>query len=427
MVLPIARKPLFPHAPKSIIIKDPQVTAAIQKLVASGQPYIGAFLTRQDENDADTVTSLDEIYRIGVFAQILKTEVGDDASLAATILPHRRIRIKELSAPRAISTESTAKDLSNDTPEAVGEVTLAISSAATPSPSQLLDEFSVTTALVENLDNEPYSRKNPVVRAITSEILAVIKDIVRFNPAILDQITAFSYMVGVNMVEEPSMMADFAASLVPMAEPAELQSILESLVIEERLQKALILLKKELANLKLQHQINKDVEEKMANAQREYHLMQHMKGIQRELGLESDGREKLLEQFTAKAKELAMPKAVKTVFEEEMQKFKNLEAAAMEFNVTRNYLDWLTQLPWGKQSTDNFDIAHAQTVLEEDHYGMKDVKDRILEFIAVGKLKQSVQGKILCFVGPPGMPVGLLKSNVRRRQNVDWKVNCPRT
>lgn len=84
-------------------------------------------------------------------------------------------------------------------------------------------------------------------------------------------------------------------------------------------------------------------------------------------------------------------------------KFRNLEPSAGDFSVSRNYLDWLTQLPWGKLSTENFDIIYAKSVLDQDHYGMRDVKDRILEFIAVGKLRNSVQGKILCLSGPPGM------------------------
>lgn len=88
---------------------------------------------------------------------------------------------------------------------------------------------------------------------------------------------------------------------------------------------------------------------------------------------------------------------------QELNKLAHLEAAASEFNVTRNYLDWLTQIPWGQRSTENYDIKHAMGVLDEDHYGLKDVKDRILEFIAVGKLRGSVEGKIICFVGPPGM------------------------
>jgi Lon-like ATP-dependent protease len=119
--------------------------------------------------------------------------------------------------------------------------------------------------------------------------------------------------------------------------------------------------------------------------------------------LESDGKDKLIQTFQEKADKLNMPEAVKKVFDEELSKLSHLEQAASEFNVTRNYLDWLTNMPWGQRSAENFGIQHAVTVLDEDHYGLKDVKDRILEFIAVGKLRGTVEGKILCMVGPPGV------------------------
>ncbi|KAJ2339511.1 ATP-dependent Lon protease pim1, partial [Coemansia sp. RSA 2618] len=108
-------------------------------------------------------------------------------------------------------------------------------------------------------------------------------------------------------------------------------------------------------------------------------------------------------QFKAKAESLKMPAEVKKVFDEEVGKLAHLEPAASEFNVTRNYLDWLTQIPWGKYSVEDYDLERAKVVLDEDHYGLDDVKQRILEFIAVGKLRGAVQGKILCFVGPPGV------------------------
>ncbi|KAL9610036.1 MAG: hypothetical protein Q9204_009110, partial [Flavoplaca sp. TL-2023a] len=142
-----------------------------------------------------------------------------------------------------------------------------------------------------------------------------------------------------------------------------------------------------------------------------------MKGIRRELGIESDGKDKMVEKFKEKASKLAMPEAVQKVFEEELSKLAHLEPAASEFNVTRNYLDWLTQIPWGQQSAENFGIKNAMTVLDDDHHGLKDVKDRILEFIAVGKLRGTVEGKILCFVGPPGVGKTSIGKSIARALN----------
>ena len=124
--------------------------------------------------------------------------------------------------------------------------------------------------------------------------------------------------------------------------------------IEDRLQKALLVLKKELVNAQLQNKISKDVENKIQKRQREYYLMEQMKGIKKELGIESDGKDKLIEKFKEKASKLNMPEAVRTVFDEELAKLQTLEQAASEFNVTRGYLEWLTSIPWGVHSPDNF-------------------------------------------------------------------------
>ena len=376
-------------------MKDRGVASKIRQLVDEGQPWLGAFMTRQDDYDLDHLTSIDDVHRVGVFAQIIRVndpstaatgsldssggDGEDSGEFMATILPHRRLRLTEISNEKVSIKDDSA------------------------SSSSASIEGVLTYAQVENLQDEPCMRKNPVVKALTSEILSVMKDLLRHNPGIKDQITSFSYASGISLVDDPSMLADFVASIVPYGDSAEYQAILESLVIEERLQKALVLLKKELANSKLQNQINKDVEEKMAKARKEYFLLEHMKGIQKELGLESDGRDRLVEGFKTKAAQLAMPTTVKKVFDEELMKFQTLEPAAMEFNVTRNYLEWLTSVPWGKHTLDNFDLKRAKDVLDAEHYGMKDVKERILEFIAVGKLNKSIQGKILCLNGPPGV------------------------
>ncbi|CAG8609635.1 15280_t:CDS:2, partial [Acaulospora colombiana] len=396
LALPIARRPLFPGFYKAVVIKDPNVTAAVKELMKRGQPYVGAFLLKDEELDVDTITDISQIYKVGVFAQITSVFPAnggqDDNSLTAVLYPHRRIRITELLPPL---------------PSGVSEAAIVPESAKQKHEPQyatsFLEDYNVSLVNVENLNDETYNRKNQVIRAITSEIVAVFKDIATLNPLFRDQIANFSMSQSAgNVFEEPAKLADFAAA-VSTGEPNELQEVLESLIIEERLQKALLVLKKELVNAQLQSKISKEVESKIAKRQREYYLMEQLKGIKKELGIESDGKDKLVENFKEKADKLAMPDGVKKVFEEEINKLAHLEPAASEFNVTRNYLDWLTQIPWGQRSPENYNIKHAIKVLDEDHYGLQDVKDRILEFIAVGKLRGTVEGKILCFVGPPGV------------------------
>lgn len=256
---------------------------------------------------------------------------------------------------------------------------------------------------VKNRPDDPVDKNDPTIRAVVSEIVNLLKEISSMNPIFRDQITAFTLSLATgNVFDEPVRLSDFAAA-VCAGELTELQELIDARDISDRLQKGLILLKKELMNAKLQSKINKDVESKIQKRQREYYLMEQMRGIRKELGMETDGKDKLLEKFKERVEKLKLPDTAQRVFDEELNKLMNLEPSASEFNVTRNYLDWITQLPWGLHSTENYSIKHAVDVLDEDHYGLKDVKDRILEFIAVGKLRGNVDGKILCLVGPPGV------------------------
>ena len=190
---------------------------------------------------------------------------------------------------------------------------------------------------VTNLAVEPFPRNNPIARATCSEMISVLKDIASLNPLFRDQIANFSMSHGShNVFDDPEKLADFSAA-VCTGEPQDLQDVLNSLRIEDRLQKALLVLKKELANAQLQSKISRDVESKMQKRQREYFLMEQLKGIKRELGMESDGKDKMVEKFMDKVKALNMPEAVRKVFDEEIGKLQQLEPAGSEFNVTRNY------------------------------------------------------------------------------------------
>ncbi|KAI9190795.1 Lon protease C-terminal proteolytic domain-containing protein [Polychytrium aggregatum] len=418
MSIPLTRRPLFPGFYKSLYITDPQVIAAINNLMQSRQPYVGIFLAKDEKNESDVITNLDQVHKVGVFCQITNVYQSgpDNSAITVVVFPHRRIRASSLIAPNHLKTSaptdpvpiptdvpvSTAVEFDPDAETAAAETTLDERLKPYLPVNYHLANYNVSLTNVENMEDEPYTSSNSLVRAITSEILNVLKEISQLNPLLRDQIVTFSINTGGNAFQNTAKLADFVAA-VSSGDPKSLQEILESLVIEERLHKALVLLKRELSNVKLQHEIARNVEKQMTKKQQEYYLMEQMKGIKKELGLDSDGKDKLVEKFKERVKDLKMPEPVKKVFDEELNKLQHLEPAASEFNVTRNYLDWLTQIPFGKYSTENFDIQHARTVLDEDHYGLKDVKDRILEFIAVGKLRGTVEGKIICLQGPPGV------------------------
>ena len=439
LAVPIAKRPLFPGFYKAFTIRDPSVCAAMQEMIKRGQPYVGVFLFKDETADKDIIESIDEVHDVGVFAQITSQFPvhGEEPGLTAVLYPHRRIKLSSLipsnqakgSPPTVTVTEvepSEEEKSKSGTPEKQGDVVASFEeSGAPPPPTELLPyeptaflrNYNVSVVNVENMAEQQPDKKSPLIKAVTSEIVNVFKDVAGMNPLFRDQISSFSMSGSAgNITEEPGKLADFAAA-VSSGEVHELQEVLETMDIESRLTKALIVLKKELMNAQLQNKISKDVETKIQKRQREYWLMEQMKGIRRELGIESDGKDKMIEKFREKAQKLAMPEAVKKVFDEELNKLAHLESAASEFNVTRNYLDWITQIPWGQRSAENFGIKNAMTVLDDDHYGLKDVKDRILEFIAVGKLRGTVEGKILCFVGPPGVGKTSIGKSIARALN----------
>ncbi|KAJ3007250.1 ATP-dependent Lon protease pim1 [Thoreauomyces humboldtii] len=408
LAIPLNRRPLFPGFYKSLFIKDPEAIAAIQDLMAREQPYIGIFLSKNDELEDDVISDVSQVHRVGVFAQITNVyQAGpDNQALTVVVFPHRRIRMNNLLPLPVLKNAGADQDKKPEKIETDGVEVIEPNTEELPEGylpiNRNMSNFRVSLADVENMEDQPFNPQNGVVKAITSETLNVLKEISNINPLLRDQIITFSIQTGGSAFADPAKLADFAAA-VSTGEPNELQSVLDSLVIEERMMKSLAVVKNELNNARLQQDIAKAVDKKITRRQQEYFLMEQLKGIKKELGIDGDGRDKLIDKFKQRAEKLAMPEAVKKVFDEEVTKLQTLEPAASEFNVTRNYLDWLTQIPWGQYSKENFDIKHAIEVLDEDHYGLKDVKDRILEFIAVGKLRGTVEGKIICLQGPPGV------------------------
>ncbi|KAF1939987.1 ATP-dependent protease La [Clathrospora elynae] len=435
MVIPLVKRPLFPGFYKAITIRDREVGQAIADMVKRGQPYIGAFMFKDDTADKDVIHDASEVYDVGTFCQVTSAfPTGTDENFAMTcvLYPHRRIKMTGLAPPPEAEEEpSVAESTLGDgaEPEAgatqnKGDVVASFEEASEEAKAAqaaivptILKGRNVSIADVENMVEEPFDLKtNKTIQVLINEIVNTFKGVALLNPLFRDHVSTFSVHNTGNVGEEPVKLADFAAA-VAQAESHELQDALQEMDIEKRLSKALEVLKKELISAELQKKVADDVNARVTKKHREYMLMEQMKGIKRELGIESDGKDKLIEKFNEKANKLAMPEAVRKVFEEEMSKLQGLEPNGSEFNVTRNYLDWLTQLPWGLRSAENFGIKHARDVLDEDHHGLKDVKDRILEFIAVGKLRGTVEGKILCLVGPPGVGKTSIGKSIARALN----------
>ena len=426
LALPVYRRPLFPGVLYPITITDKKTSRALFSLKKRGMPYVGVFLRKEDAaiplvsqdpleasvsgrpaapatgkgsskggpfgqkspgkatpgtgpsiegygiaegdlaDEFNPIDSLDEIYHTGTFAQIwriMKVPDGDDYKTQVVLLAHRRIFINDF-----------------------------------------VQKDPVCLVKVDHVFDADYTKQSKeekdVTKAYTLEIINTIKDILKRNSVFKEQLQYFLQNADIN---NPSLLADYAAGLTS-ADSAELQDILNTFDVKERLSKSLLLLKKELEVSKLQEDINRKVEKGISENQKRFFLQEQLKSIKRELGVEKDDKDSLVQKFLDRLHGKEVPDEVQSVISEEVEKLGHLENHSSEFNITRNYLDWLTILPWGVHSEENFSIENAEAILNEEHYGMDDVKERILEFIAVGALLGKVaQGKILCLVGPPGV------------------------
>lgn len=418
-LIAVNRNPVFPRFIKLIEITDPVLIDLIRRKVKLNQPYAGIFLKKNDENDSEIVNNLSEVYQIGTFAQIHELQdMGD--KLRLVVMAHRRIRItgqiadteeapadadrirRKRNNRKLRQTVVATTDPAAQTADAPGEV----KKDDLPQPVLMVE--------VENIVHNKF-RQTEEVKALTQEIIKTIRDIISLNPLYRESLQQMLHQ-GQRVVDNPVYLSDLGAVLTG-AEPHELQEVLEEMDIPKRLMLSLRLLKKEFELSKLQQKIGREVEEKVKQQHRKYILQEQLKVIKKELGLEKDDKDAIEDKFRERLKDKTVPPSVMEVLDEELNKLGLLEAHSSEFNVTRNYLDWLTSLPWGVMSEENLDIAQAVQILDEDHYGMEDVKKRILEFIAVSQLKGSTQGKILCFYGPPGVGKTSIARSIARALN----------
>lgn len=237
------------------------------------------------------------------------------------------------------------------------------------------------------------------VRAYAMALINAIKELLPLNPLYNEELKNYLNRFSPN---QPSPLSDFAATLTS-AKGSELQDILETVPVLRRMEKVLVLLKKEIDVARLQGEISAEVNRTISDSQRTFFLKEQLKVIQKELGLSKDDRTADIEQFRERLNDKILPDATAKKIEDELNKLSVLETGSPEYAVTRNYLDWATAIPWGITHADNLDIVHARKILDRDHDGLKDVKDRILEFIGLGAFKGTISGSIMLLVGPPGV------------------------
>uniref|UniRef100_A0A7S3PZD5 Lon protease homolog n=1 Tax=Chaetoceros debilis TaxID=122233 RepID=A0A7S3PZD5_9STRA len=392
--LPVISKPLFPGIVTSVTVTDEETINALNKISSDSGPggYIGTFLRKKYPNGVtdggvivehpELITDASDLYNVGTLAQIHR-------------ITHNYIDEDEHSDPS--SQESILHDGKTASVLLLGHRRIDLLSIDKMGPP-IDSTVSHWERLLYKMGDD--SSKDDVIRALSNEILKTIRELAVHNPLFRENATFFPTRVDSN---DPYRLADFAASLTT-GSAEDLQAVLHEKDPEIRLNRALELLSKERELSKLQQEIKQKVEEKMTESQRRYMLTEQLKSIKKELGMEKDDKEELIGRYRKKIAEFTdVPKEVQETMDSELEKISTLEKNSSEFNVTRTYLDWLTSIPWGKTSKENLDIGDARKILNRDHYGMDEVKDTILAYIAIGKLKGGIRGKILCLSGPPGV------------------------
>lgn len=243
------------------------------------------------------------------------------------------------------------------------------------------------------------------VQALVNSVLDLFRQMVQLSPQLPDEAMSF-----VSSLNSPALIADVVITALNLT-PQERQRFLEMVDPVQRLRELIPLLSREIQVLELMQKIQEQARQELDKAQREFILRQQLREIQKELG-ETPGAE--VEELREKIEKAGMPDQVKEVALRELDRLSKMHPAAAEYTVSRTYLDWLISLPWNKVTEDNLDIANAKRVLDEDHYDLDDVKERLLEFLAVRKLKKDTKGPILCFVGPPGVGKTSLGQSIAR-------------
>src|SRR6201996_213582 len=255
---------------------------------------------------------------------------------------------------------------------------------------------------------ETVPEQGPELEALQRNVVSQFQEIVTSSSTLSDDLQT----IAIN-IEEPGRLADFIASSLPFLSTPEKQELLETPDVKARLEKINSHLAKELEVQQLRNKIQTEVQDSVQQSQRDYYLREQMKAIQKELG-DQDDTQKDVQELKDKIEAAGMPDDVKKDALKELGRLSRMNPAAADYSLTRNYVEWLAVLPWSKSTSEAVDIKKAQECLDEDHYGLKKVKDRILDYLSVRRLKPDMKGPILCFVGPPGVGKTSLGRSIAR-------------
>ena len=364
-IVPLQGRPIFPGIFTPIMIVSPEDIAIVDKAMETDN-VIGLVLTT-DPNRLSP--GQDELYRIGTVAKIVKRININDGGINIFISTHLRFRIR--------------KFRNNESPY---------------------------LALVEYLNDE-IDGNDRDIKALTRALLTEMKQISEDNPL-------FSEEMRLNMVniDIPGKIADFITGILNVDRDKQ-QEILETLNVKERMKKVLLHIKKEHELTRIQRRIVGEINERIEKSQREYFLREELKAIKNELGEPSDARTSEYQKFQETVNAFNFQGEILEQVTRELDKFQLMEPSSSEYIVTRNYLDWIVSLPWKEPPPDSIEINQAEKILNEDHYGLEDVKERILEYLAVRQMKKDSKGSIILLVGPPGVGKTSVGKSIARAMN----------
>lgn len=358
-VLPLRDIIVFPHVVVPLFVGRDKSVAALENAMANNKQIL---LTAQSDALIDTPYTGD-LYQIGTIANILQLLKLPD-----------------------------------------GTVKILVEGIARAKVIEWVQNNSYFEAHIEVLKTEPGDEAE--IEALMRSVRDQFENYVRLNKRLGPEI-----IVAINQITDPEKFADVIATHMAL-KVDEKQKILETNSIHQRLEKLYAAMEKEIGVLQVERKIRKRVKRQMEKSQREYYLNEQMKAIQKELGDSEDGGE--IKKLEAKIKKAGMPKEVREKALSELRKLQTMGQMSAESGVVRNYLDWLTSIPWRKKSVLQTDLAEAERILDEDHYGLEKVKERILEFLAVQKRTNCLKGSILCLVGPPGVGKTSLGQSIAR-------------
>jgi ATP-dependent Lon protease len=351
-ILPLRDTLLFPQAILPLAVARDRSVALVNDAVQE-RKVIGVVTQRDPETQEPTESDL---YRVGTLTNIHKMFKFPDGSLRLVVQGVQRFRLLAITQDRPF-----------------------------------------LKAQVELIPDEVPSEQEIEVKALAQSVLGFFQRVVDLSPNVPDELGALA-----SNIQEPARLADFIAGSLPSLNTAQKQEILEILDAKTRLERINSVLVKDLEVLEVGSKIQSQVKNELQKNQREYYLREQMKAIQKELG-DTDDQQREIEELREKIEAAGIPEESKKEVIRELERLSRMSPAAAEYTVARTYLDWVVSLPWSKRTESEIDLIKAKEVLDNDHYDLEKVKDRILEYLAVRKMKPDIKGPILCFVGPPGV------------------------